>query len=169
VSYKITGHDGASLEVAECCQGEHGFLSVSDGDACGSACVDPLEIPGLTAALYEAAGQKPPVMLGRPDIDPQQTGALGRFGMWLDDGQVVLAFSRQGTATLASDPVSPAFARQLAAMLVVYADAADTPDVDPAEVAELAAVIAGCPEGTESARAEARIILLAGYRREGGR
>jgi len=54
-------HDGAWLEVRDCGQGSHGYVSVTDEHgALAEACVLPEEIPGLAAALYRAAGMEPP-------------------------------------------------------------------------------------------------------------
>jgi len=86
--------------------------------------------PALIAALYEAAGLVGPVILERPSV-PQDGARLrfGKFGMRMLDGGI--AFSLPGVEV---DAVPPGAARELAAHIAAYADAAESePDAAEAE------------------------------------
>jgi hypothetical protein len=129
-----------------------------------SAIVTGLEIPDVTNAMWRAAGQEPPVMLGRPDVD-----AMRDAGGWVSLGGVNLRESARGVSVAIGGclrTLSAAQTRQLAAVAVAMADEPPVPEPDPAEVGEIAALIyqamypGYAPEPGERALEAARPVLL---------
>jgi hypothetical protein len=158
-------HDGAWLVAGECGQGD-GYVEVHDGKGgVAQACPDPMEIPGLAVALYEASNLVPPVMLGRPDLRALggEVGVISFRGLRLYRAATGgVSFAIGGNVETLTD----AMARQAAAVAVALAD---SPEPDPDGVAVLSAVIRDADERECDADDLARIILSAGYRREAGR
>ena len=169
----ITDHDGARLEVLECGQGEHGYLDATGRGDSVQVCVDPLEIPGLTVALYKAAGQEPPVMLGRPDV-----AVLRGHEGWVRLRGLRVRRAAGGGVEFAiggnTETLPDAMTRTCAAVAVALADA--EPEQDTAEVETLARAIhagrcgltAVSPDACDGCRAGARAALSAGWKREHG-
>jgi hypothetical protein len=97
------------------------------------------DLPGLVAALYESAGLPAPLTIDRvtPPLGgpwrPRQGAALLANRI---DNHVAVGFdSPAGSSAMAT--ITPSQAREMAAVLVAYADEADA-EPDPAEVEELA-------------------------------
>ena len=119
---------------------------------------DPAEV---AVAVFRAHGQPAPVITPRPDVDTSRGQSFGpclrlsveqrRVRLW-GDGLGVL------------DELEPHAARQLAGLLVAYADAAES-EPDPAEVEKLGNLIAE-ERGLAGSAELARKILRAGYQRE---
>lgn len=167
--YRIVDGKGGWLEVRRVTFISGGLPVVATGGQ-GFA-VDPLEIPEITRAMYEAAGHKPPAMLGRPETCANGTPtAIGRVYPYRSAKGPLVGFGGEFPGG-ASVLIKPHEARQAAAVLVAYADAAE-PEPDPAEVEELTGVLlAADPEETctrASLEALARAALLAGWKREAG-
>jgi DNA-binding XRE family transcriptional regulator len=119
--FEITDHEGARLTVRECGQDEHGYLGIAPlpgrPGVTASACVEPLEIDALAAALYRACGKEPPVMLGRPDLGGRERFESGGIrAERLRTGEV-LFFIGACSAVLA-----PSAVRAFAAASVALAD-----------------------------------------------
>ena len=137
--------------------------------------VDALDIPEVTAAMYRACGQEPPVMLGRPDLDamrgPDGSVRFGNLALYRTaDGGIGFAVRLPGEAHGVCTVLTPAQARQAAAVAVALAD--KEPEPDPADVEALArAIHAGrcnltvVPGACDDCRAGARSALLAGWNR----
>lgn len=137
-----TDGKGGWLEVVPLTVTSGGLPCVTTGQQ-GFA-VDPLEIPEITNAMYEAAGTVPPVMLARPDLDSMRSSDGGiRFGDLLlyktAAGEVAFAVHHVGQTVATFVLLSPAQARQAAAATVALAD--ELPELDPAEIEELAVAI----------------------------
>ena len=149
--FKLTDHDGASLEVLPCAHGQHGYIAAGSRD--GLVCVHPADIPDVANALYEAAGQKPPVRLGRPGVDTAKPAVVGSLRVWKEaDGRVGFMPADAARASVTGAlRLRPHEVRRLAAVAVAYADA----EADQGDVHELAAVLAEHPGATfpELARA----------------
>ena len=105
--------------------------------------------------------------LERPEIDPEGAAGVNVFTVGLDrDLSVCVSYGKQKAV-----PVAPSVARKLASVIAAYADAAQAhqDEPDPAEVGELAAVIAadrdraGHPHELDLHTAE--VILRAGWKR----
>jgi hypothetical protein len=105
--------------------------------------VPPHEVAALAKALAEgmceAAGLPAPVILDRPEIDPEGAAGINVFTVRLDRDLSVCVAGRAGHAS----PVAPSVARKLASVIAAYADAAEAArnEPDETEVDELAAVI----------------------------
>ena len=96
------------------------------------------DFPALIAALYEAAELPAPVILERPEIDPEGAAGINVFTVRLDRDLSVCVAGRAGHAS----PVAPSVARKLASVIAAYADAAEAArEFDPAEVEELAELL----------------------------
>ena len=156
------GQDGADHCLVTVC-GSRGFAATTR--------VLPDEVPavaaGIAAAMHEAAGLPAPVILERPEIDPEGAAGVNVFTVGLDrDLSVCVSYGKQKAV-----PVAPSVARKLASVIAAYADAAQAhqDEPDPAEVGELAAVIAadrdraGHPHELDLHTAE--VILRAGWKR----
>lgn len=165
-----TDEDGRTLQAGICEAPDHVLLKVTDGEAVAEVCVKNEDMPGVTAALYEAARFPAPVILERPEISDAGIDAFGAAEISRDGGQVVIG---------CGPPLrlAPQAARKLAALIAAYADAAEG-EPDPAEVGELAeAIRAEIHPGytvhglrpSESDRAAARAALRWLKRREAGR
>jgi len=91
-------------------------------------------VTGLASALQAAASMPVPLILDRPDIDLRAARSVAGFtvGFSASDGIVVRA---AGPAGMRHGP-----ARELAAVIAAYADAAEG-EPDPGEVRDLAAMI----------------------------
>ena len=160
--YRYTGKHNSGPMRIEAHDHEEGLAAVVVQGA-KPVYVDALDIPEVTNAMHRAAGQEPPVMLGRPDLASARDGNgwIGFRGLQLrksDDGGVT--FSVGGN----TETLTEAQARQCAAVVVALADG--PPEPDPAEVDEIAALIyAGLYPGYaeppgERARDAARAVLL---------
>lgn len=156
------GQDGDDHCLVTVC-GSRGFAATTR--------VLPDEVPavaaGIAAAMHEAAGLPAPVILERPEIDPEGAAGVNVFTVGLDrDLSVCVSYGKQKAV-----PVAPSVARKLASVIAAYADAAQAhqDEPDPAEVGELAAVIAadrdraGHPHELDLHTAE--VILRAGWKR----
>lgn len=116
------------------------------GRVLASWVADPLTAPDLCAAICKAAGQEPPVMLARPDLEAMagKDGAvrLGHLALYrTTDGEVAFAVHPPGVVTGRAAVLTAAQARQAAAVAVALADLKDEPD--PAEVDSLAMAVHG--------------------------
>jgi hypothetical protein len=126
--YAYTDGSGDELVIASPVDCDVAVLSAAE------VCVDPLHIPEIAAKMYEACGQQPPVMLGRPDIPESDP-----WCPWPGSSLSAIAAGRQVRQMWLNGPslsMAPAQARQYAAL----ADRADA-EPDPADVDDLAAVI----------------------------
>jgi len=108
--------------------------------------VDALEIPDVTNAMWRAAGQEPPVMLGRPDLaSARDPGGWASFrGLQLResaDGGV--SFGIGGNL----ETLTAAQTRQLAAVAVAMADG--QPEADDVADFIRAALPAGEDRGAD--------------------
>ena len=121
-----------------------GVLSLDTGSA-KSVTVKPGDLEDVTRKLCEAAGRPAQVMIGRPDVDTGKTATVGDLQVWREpDGRVGFMADGGDAVMLGALRLRPFEVRRLAAVAVAYADAADEPDADepdPAEVEELAAAI----------------------------
>ena len=160
--YRLVDGKGGWLEVRK--------VTLVDGDRCGVATsgqafiVDPLEIPAIASAMYQACGQAPPVILPRPATAASGTHTvLGTIYPFRSAKGARVGFGR-GTGDIY---LEPGHARELAAVIAAYADAAE-PEPDPADVDALAMVMVDGTGamGLDGARPLARRILAAGYSRE---
>lgn len=167
--WEFNAGDGRTLVIGPSEEGTgSGWLKVeTEDDPDGPrAYLDGLDIPLVTAKLWEATGALPPVMLGRPDLASARDA-----GGWVSFGGLRLRESGDGGVSFAmgeSTVTLPAgMARQCAAVVVAIADGC-RPEPDQAVVEGLAAVIAdgGIGLPPREARTLARAILLAGYGRE---
>lgn len=144
--YRYTDAGGDSLEIASPVDCDAAVLS-----GAAEVCVDPLDIPEVTAAMYRACGQEPPVMLGRPDLN-----AMRDADGWVSIRCLRLRRATGGGVSFAiggsMETITEAQARQCAAVTAALADKRDLEDDD---VFELAAVLAQHPSATfpELARA----------------
>jgi hypothetical protein len=166
--YRLVDGKGGWLEVRK--------VTLVDGDRCGVATsgqafiVDPAEIPAIARAMYEACGQQPPVILGRPDTSASGTPTvLGTIYPFRSAKGARVAVGR-GTGDIY---LEPGHAREIAAILAACADEAE-PEPDPADVDALAAAIhagTGCCDGapSENHRSAARTALRWMKDREAGR
>jgi hypothetical protein len=130
----------------------------------GTVRVDALDIPELTARLYRACGTEPPVMLGRPEVDPSKPMVAGKLQVWKEpDGRVGFMpadpEAAQATGALRLEPHA---VRQLAAVAVAYADAGTEDDGE----FELAAILAAHPGATFPELARAVLAEFRVERRE---
>lgn len=128
--------------------------------------VGPLEIPAITSAMYQACGQRPPVILDCPETRDEYRAMPGS----------ALKVSRNGTlvrvewdvACGVASNLPPGNARQFGAAIIALADEAEA-EPDPADVDELAVLLMDAlnpgTTGIGGARPLARAILAAGYRR----
>lgn len=140
-------HDGKGgwLEVRE----------VREGDPAGAeGCVittgtsgfvaEPLmDIPAIARWMYQACGQEPAVMLGRPEINPDRPVTVGQFQVWKEpDGRIgFMPADTEAASMTGALRLAPHAVRQLAAVAVAYADAAAEQEPGPAEVEDLAHAI----------------------------
>jgi hypothetical protein len=171
--FRLVDGKGGWLEVRRVTFISGGLPVLSTGGL-GFA-VDPMEIPAITAKLYEAAGHQPPVMLGRPDLDAMRSSDGGiRFGDLLlcktALGEVAFAVHPAGKTVTTFAVLEAAQARLAAAATVALAD--EPPELDPEEVDKLACLVMETLNpgamGIAGARPLARKILLAGWKREAG-
>jgi hypothetical protein len=165
--------DGSRLTADRWHSGSGITLSIDNGSLLD---VDALEIPEITTAMYRACGHKPPVMLGRPDLDamrgPDGSVRFGNLALYRTaDGDIGFAVRLPGEAHGVCALLPPAQARQAAAVAVALAD--EKPEPDPAEVDALARTLREAslfPEPLTplypDLRDLARKILLAGWKRE---
>ena len=136
-----------------------GSFHAQDGPAAawvktaGTACVTSAALPGVTAALWAAAGRPAPIILERPEL-VATCSLLPGFRIAPDDGKLHV----HGEARMA-----PQQARTLAAYIVARADVLEAAEPDPAEVTALADVIRETSTSMHSGDI-ARAILRAGYR-----
>lgn len=169
--YRYTPRPGEEIHIVA--EGEDARLYVA-GKASGgvlhaSARILAGEVPRvaaqIAAAMHEAAGLPAPVILERPAQIPGrgEGNEFGRFTLVYNSGhEVGIAVNGHG------DGLPPAEARRMAAHLLARADEAQS-QPDPAEVGELAAVIAadrdraGHPHELDLHTAE--VILRAGWKR----
>ena len=134
------GQDGDDHCLVTVC-GSRGFAATTR--------VLPDEVPavaaGIAAAMHEAAGLPAPVILERPEIDPEGAAGINVFTVRLDRDLSVCVAGRAGHAS----PVAPSVARKLASVIAAYADAAEAArnEPDPAEVEELAYVLRAVTPG----------------------
>lgn len=121
----------------------------------GSAGTEPLgcvafwldgeaDLAEVAVAMHAANGQPAPLILERPEVDPEVSAELGPLGVWLSEGgDVVLGF---GTAAVPLDGM----ALKLAALIAATAEAARSrkrePEPDPADVTRLAALVVASRE-----------------------
>jgi hypothetical protein len=155
-------------------------VRIDDCDGQHSAYLEPSAVPAAALALYEAAGLPEPLILPRvmPPLGgpwrPEKGAALwaARVRAGNAPGEVRVGWGGAGPY----EDMTPAKAREMAAVLAALADEADA-EPDLAEVDELAEVIrAGLyPPSKEiglrpddADRAAARAVLLAGWKREPG-
>jgi hypothetical protein len=125
--------------------------AAGSGMTLGSWIADPKTAPDLCRAIFEACGQVPPVMLGRPELPLD--GPPVKFGRWefyraADGGAGVSLDGRPWSGDAGT-------ARQVAAWIAAVADAGGAePGPDDGEF-ELAAILARHPGATfpELARA----------------
>ena len=143
MSDTFTDRYGTALQIG----GEASFagcarLTVSK--LCGIH-VEAADFPALIAELYEAAGLPAPVILERPEIDPEGAAGINVFTVRLDRDLSVCVAGRAGHAS----PVAPSVARKLASVIAAYADAAEAArnEPDPAEVEELAYILRAATPG----------------------
>ena len=162
--HDFTDDGGTSAELAVYTSSDHpDFVAIRTTDPVRLA---PRTLPRFIAALYAAAGKPEPVILDRPDIDPQTCKGVNLFNVWLDRDRNVYV-GRGGNDT----GLAPSVARLLACLIAAYADAAER-EPDPAEVEELATLLHDTREtGVKGGHGEwdvrdARAILRAGYKRE---
>lgn len=120
-------------------------ISCLDG---GDVDVPAADLPKIVAALYQAAGQEPPIILDRPHEDD-----LRAHG-WIEGNRVSSATVRDWAN------IKPGAARRIAACLAAAADIAES-EPDPEQVKQLAVLI----DPLRSPEATARVILSAGYTR----
>ena len=105
----------------------------------------PAVAAGIAAAMHEAAGLPAPVILERPEIDPEGAAGVNVFTVGLDrDLSVCVSYGKQKPI-----PVAPSVARKLASVIAAYADAAEAARraPDPAEVEELAYILRAVTPG----------------------
>jgi hypothetical protein len=137
MSKSFTDEDHRVLLITSCETPGHALLRVNDGDV-SETCVGAAELPGVIAAMYEAAGLPAPVILERPETTPAGTStAIGFvYPFRSARGDLVGVV----TSEVRDAYLTPTEARKAAAVIAAYADEADA-DPDPAEVEELAAFI----------------------------
>jgi len=114
-----------------------GCARVGISERCGIH-VKAEDFPALATALYEAAGLPAPVILERPEVDPEGAKGVNVFRVLLDDDLSVCV----GYGSHKAASVAPSVARHLASAIAAYADAAEAAHgIDPAEVEELAGLM----------------------------
>jgi hypothetical protein len=115
----------------------------------------PSQLPKLVAGLYCAAGQRPPIVLDRPDDDEVPVT------IWVDEGRVVAHHHRD------QPYLTPAEARARAARYAAAADLAEAAP-DREQVTAMAEAIDGITNGVGPNLGEriARELVRAGWRRE---
>ena len=143
-------------------------LMVTDGDQPDgpTAYLDALDIPEVTGKLWEACGQQPPVMLGRPDLDSarDEDGWVSVAGVQLRESAAGVTVEIPGGMRT----LTAAQARQMAAVAVAMADGGDA-EPDPAEVDALESALreaSGRHDPGDEMTGIARALLLAGWKRE---
>lgn len=145
MSYRYTDFDGAGMKIERSNTPEMAFLCSERG-----VFIPAADLPKVVAGLYEAAGQEPPILLPRPNVD-----ALRAAG-WIDGNRVnPEAIHAIGTTT-------PGVARGLAACLAASADVAEA-EPSPEQVKQLAGVITAAGVLGSAAETIAHAILRAGY------
>jgi hypothetical protein len=139
-TWSYVGDDGCQLSVGPDKSGDgpsRALVTIDEDGPDGQALSVPVPaglVAGLASAVHAAAGLPVPVILGRPDIDVRAARSVAGF---------TVGFSASdGIAVRPADPacLRPGPARELAAVIAAYADAAEG-EPDPGEVRALAAVI----------------------------
>jgi len=90
--------------------GSRAMLTITAGGAEAEVLVDALDVPEVTVRLWEAVGQEPPVMLGRPELPGDGTSAeVAGFRLWTAGGTVQYEAPRTGEmaphAARRTDPI----------------------------------------------------------------
>lgn len=141
IPYEHADADGDVLSVTA---GDEGYAHVKTPAA--GVCVSALDIDGLVAALYEAAGCRPPVMLARPALEPTRS--------WRCKGMEILLTRAGGIVVWiggSAEALSPSGARRAAAVLAALADKVGDPEPGAAaalqKVIEEAGLVAGDTAG----------------------
>lgn len=119
------------------CGGHYAEVDVDQAD--GPFRAFPEDLPKITRALYEAADQPPPVILGLPDFARRDTEGVewgpspdSLLRVRRDRDRVTVRTTMDGGAAV----LAPAAARAMAAVLATLADQAEQ-EPDPEQVTEL--------------------------------
>lgn len=157
-----TDEDGRTLLIGACEDPRHVYLRVTDGEAVAEVCVSAADLPAETAKMRQAAGLPAPVILERPEIDPDA---------WLQSGPVRMGLTGDGEVMVglgnAQSGAAPSDIRHIAALLCAYADAAEA-EPNPADLEALTGLIdaEGVVPGRDLAGRLARSLLRGGVRME---
>jgi hypothetical protein len=108
---------------------------ICDGDE-ATITVKQSAVREITGKLYEACGLPSPVILERPEFNPGRSlDRIGDVQVGRLDGKVTV-----GLYQIQPETLTPAYARELAALIALHADQAEA-EPDPEEVDALAEAI----------------------------